>query len=148
MSGLTGMIDPRWGWWIAAVLLAAAEIVVPGVFLIWLALAAIVTGFVVLLFAPPLPVDLAVFAVAAVASIYIGGNLYRRAARTADPLLNNRAARIIGMRVTICEAITAGEGRATNGDSFWSAQGPDMPVGAIARVTALDGNVLVVEPAD
>ena len=84
---------------------------------------------------------------ASIASIYIGGNLYRRATGPADPMLNNRAARMIGMRVTICEAITEGEGRATNGDSYWSAKGPDMAAGTIATVAAVEGNTLVVEPA-
>lgn len=138
-------IDPRWGWLVAGVILAAAELVVPGVFLIWLAIAAILTGLVALIFAPPIAVDLAIFAVAAVASIYIGRNLYGRAEHPADPLLNNRAARMIGMRVTICEAITAGTGRATDGDSFWSAKGPDMAAGTIATVVAVEGNTLVVE---
>lgn len=147
MNDMLALIDPRWGWWIAAVILAAAELVVPGVFLIWLALAAFLTGLVALLFDPPLAVDFAIFAVASVASIYGGGFLYRRAAQTPEPLLNKRAARAIGMRVTICEAITDGHGRATDGDSFWTAKGPDMPAGAIATVVAMEGNVLVVEPA-
>jgi inner membrane protein len=146
MSDLIALIDPRWGWFVAGVLLAAAEIVVPGVFLIWIAIAAIITGIVALLFDPPIAVDLAIFAVVAVASIYIGRNWYRRAESPADPFLNNRAARMIGMRVTICEPITAGHGRATDGDSFWSAKGPDMAAGTIATVTAVEGNTLVVEP--
>lgn len=146
MSEILALIDVRWGWWIAAVLLATAELFVPGVFLIWLALAAFITGIVAMLFDPPLAVDLAIFAVTAVASIYIGRNLYRRAERPTDPLLNNRAARAIGMRVTICEAITAGQGRATDGDSFWSAKGPDMAAGTIATVVAVEGNTLMVEP--
>jgi len=147
MSEILALIDARWGWWVAAVALAAAELLVPGVFLIWLALAAFITGIVALLFDPPLAVDLALFAVAAIASIYAGSKLYRRAARTPDPLLNKRAARTVGMRVTICEAVTGGQGRATDGDSYWSAKGPDMPVGAIATVVAMEGNTLVVEPA-
>lgn len=146
MTGLLDLIDLRWGWWIAAVILAGAEIFVPGVFLIWLALAALITGGVALLFGPPLAVDLAIFAIAAIASIYIGGNVYRRNATTPEPLLNNRAARMIGMRVTICEAIVAGQGRATDGDSFWSARGPDLAVGTIATVVAVEGNSVVVEP--
>ena len=147
MSEILALIDARWGWWVAAVALAAAELLVPGVFLIWLALAAFITGIVALLFDPPLAVDLALFAVAAIASIYAGSKLYRRAARTPDPLLNQRAARTVGMRVTICEAVTGGQGRATDGDSYWSANGPDMPVGAIATVVAMEGNTVVVEPA-
>jgi membrane protein implicated in regulation of membrane protease activity len=147
MTDLIDLIDLRWGWWIAAVILAAAEIFVPGVFLIWLALAALITGAIALLFGPPLAVDLAIFAVAAIASIYIGGNVYRRNATTTEPLLNNRAARMIGTRVTVCEAIVGGQGRATDGDSFWSAKGPDMAAGTIAIVTAVEGNTMVVEPA-
>ena len=147
MTHLADLIDLRWGWWIAAVVLAAAEIFVPGVFLIWLALAALITGGVALLFDPPLAVDLAIFAVAAIASIYVGGNIYRRNATTSEPLLNNRAARMVGMRVTICEAIVAGQGRATDGDSFWSAKGPDLAVGTIATVVAVEGNSVVVDAA-
>ena len=148
MSELAALVDPRWGWWIAGVLLAAAEIVVPGVFLIWIAIAAFITGLIVLLIEPPLAVDFAVFAVSAVASIYVGRNLYGRSESPADPLLNNRAARLIGLRVTICEPITAGQGRATDGDSYWFAKGPDMPAGTIATVTAVEGNTLILEAAN
>ena len=80
MSEIAALIDIRWGWWIAAVLLATAELFVPGVFLIWLAAAAFITGIVAMLLDPPLAVDLAVFAITAIASSYIGRNLYRRAA--------------------------------------------------------------------
>ncbi len=140
------LIDPRWGWLVAGLILAAAELIVPGVFLIWFALAAILTGLVALIFDPPIAIDLAIFAVASVASIYIGRNLYGRTEHPTDPLLNNRGARMVGMRVTICEPITAGTGRATDGDSFWSARGPDMAAGTIATVAAVEGNTLVVEP--
>lgn len=148
MNDWLALIDMRWGWWVAGVILAAAELVVPGVFLIWLALAAFVTGTVALLIDPPLAAELAVFAATAIASIYAGRYLYRRAAESPpDPLLNKKAAQTIGKRVTICEPVTSGEGRATDGDSFWAARGPDMAVGTIATVVAMDGNVLVVEPA-
>jgi hypothetical protein len=64
-----------------------------------------------------------------------------------EPLLNKRAQRTIGKRVTICEPIAGGYGRATDGDSFWAAKGPDMPAGTIATVVAMEDNMLVVEPA-
>ena len=148
MSEMLAQIDPRWGWLIAATLLAAAELVVPGVFLIWLALAAFVTGLVALLLSPPVAFDFALFAVAAIASIYAGRYLYRGAAETPpDPLLNKRGQRTIGKRVTICEPIANGLGRATDGDSFWTAKGPDMPAGSIATVVAMEDNILLVEPA-
>src|SRR3546814_11066306 len=87
---------------VAAVVLAIAEIVAPGIFLIWLAAAAGLTGFLVWLFGavqPSIGVQLVVFAVLAFGSIYLGRMLMRRnPGVSADPLLNNRAARLVGER--------------------------------------------------
>ena len=47
-------LDPHWVWLIAATVLAIAELAVPGVFLIWLAAAAAITGFLTLVFPVPL----------------------------------------------------------------------------------------------
>lgn len=138
-------IDPRWAWWIAAVLLAVAEIVIPGIFLIWLAIAAAIAGTLALLLNPPMVVDVGLFAAAAVASIYVGRNLYRHNETAPDPLLNDRAARLVGTRVTICEAVSATGGRASVGDGSWPARGPDMAAGTVAVVVAVEGNTLVVE---
>lgn len=145
MSLLFAAMDGRLAWWIAAAALAVAEIAIPGVFLIWLALAAAITGAIMLLFDPPALAGFAIFVIAAIASVYVGRNVYRRNAAEPDPLLNDRAARMIGARVTICEAIVAGRGRAAAGDGSWLAQGPDMAAGTVATVVAVEGNVLTVE---
>ena len=44
MTGWLAMLDDHWGWLVFAALLAMGEVVIPGVFLIWVALAAAVTG--------------------------------------------------------------------------------------------------------
>jgi membrane protein implicated in regulation of membrane protease activity len=142
-----GAIDPRWAWALAAVVLAAAEMVVPGVFLIWLAIAAAVAGIVAWLFDPPIAVDLGVFAAAAIASIYAGRIVYRGGANPPHPLLNDRSARLIGTRVVIAEDIADGRGRALVGDGSWPVSGPDMAKGATATVIGIDGNTLLVEPS-
>lgn len=139
-------IDPRWAWALAAILLAAAEMVVPGVFLIWLAIAAAIAGVVAALFDPPIAVDLGVFAVAAVVSIYAGKIVYRGGTAPPDPLLNDRSARLIGTRVRICEDVADGRGRALVGDGSWPVAGPDMAKGASAIVVGIDGNTLLIEP--
>lgn len=141
-------IDPRWAWALAAIVLAAAELVVPGVFLIWLAIAAGVAGIVAFLFDPPIAVDLGVFAVAAIVSIYAGKIVYRGGSLPPDPLLNDRAARLIGTQVVICDAVASGRGRALVGDGSWPVAGPDLPKGATAVIVAIDGNTLLVEPID
>ncbi len=39
-----------WSWWVLGLLLLAAELILPGVFLVWIALAALVTGALSLFF--------------------------------------------------------------------------------------------------
>lgn len=45
------------------------------------------------------------------------------------------------------EPIVGGRGRIKVGDTVWIAEGPDMPIGAHAKVTGTRGTVLVVERA-
>ena len=67
--------------------------------------------------------------------------------RASDPLLNERAARLIGQTVTVETAIENGKGRVKVGDGVWNARGPDAPSGAQVRVVGADGTCLTVEAA-
>ena len=42
------------------------------------------------------------------------------------------------------EPINRGRGKVQVGDTVWTAEGPDMPAGARAKVTGVNGTVLVV----
>ena len=139
---------PHWWWLIAAALLAISEILVPGVFLVWLAAAAALTGVVALLFDLPLAFELILFALFSLASVYVGRRWYvRHPVPSTDPLLNDRAARLVGQTVVVVTAIENGVGRVKVGDSVWNARGPDCEEGARVRVTGADGSCLNVEPA-
>lgn len=142
------LLDPPAAWLVLAVVLAALEVVVPGVFLIWIAAAAAVTGLVS--YAAPLgpAAQLILFALLCGLSVWLGRRWYlSRPVASSDPLLNDRAARLIGEEVEVVEAIAHGSGRVKVGDSVWTARGPDSPVGAIVRVAAVRGTELVVESA-
>src|SRR3954451_22173987 len=65
-------IDPQWAWLGAAALLAIAELIVPGVFLIFIAVAAALTGLVTLLTRAALPFQVALFALFSLALLYPG----------------------------------------------------------------------------
>ncbi|WP_315760625.1 NfeD family protein [Sphingomonas sp. Y38-1Y] len=135
-------------WLIGAVLLAGVELMVPGVFLVFLAFAAAVTGAFTLLF-PDLGLggQLASFALWSAAAVAIGRRWYGGdAVASSDPMLNDRAARSIGATVVAASDFVAGEGRVRLGDGEWPARGPAMRTGATARVVAIDGLTLVVEP--
>ncbi len=141
-------IAPHWGWLILALALGAAEMLVPGVFLIWLGAAAALTGLVTLAFGLPTALQFTLFAIAAIAAVYAGRRWLRdNPIVSSDPLLNDRAARLIGQLVLVVEPIEGGAGRVRVGDSVWSASGADAPIGARVRVTGANGTCLLVEPA-
>lgn len=142
--------DPQfWWWWVLAVFLLVLETLLPGTFFLWLAISAGLLGVLILL-APEVSVglQLLIFSVLAVASVVLW--LYvsrRRRAREVPGTLNRRGEQNVGRIVDIVEPIHNGFGRARVGDSLWSVEGPDMPLGARARVVASKGTRLVVEPA-
>ena len=145
MSGLE--LEPHWMWLLAAIVLGIAELIVPGVFLIWLAAAAAATGLLTLAFGIDLPFQLATFALVSIAAVYAGRRWYlANPMPSADPLLNDRAARLTGRTVVVTAAIVNGEGRVRVGDSVWSCRGPDCSEGSRVRITGADGSCLKVEP--
>lgn len=140
-------LELHWLWLIAAAILAGAEIVAPGVFLIFLAIAALLTGLAAML-GIPLAFQLALFALFAIGSVYVGKRWYQRnPIKSSDPMLNDRASRLVGETVVVVDAIENGTGRVKVGDSVWNAKGPDAEIGARVRVTGISGTCLNVEPA-
>lgn len=136
-------------WLAGSLLLAIAELLAPGFFLIFVAAAAAVTGFVVLA-APGLHAitQVVLFALFGAIAIILGRGWYRRLREvTVDTGLNDRTGKLIGKTVEVCDAIVAGEGRVRVGDGAWNARGPDTPVGALVRIVGATGSVLLVEPA-
>ncbi|HEY1146513.1 MAG TPA: NfeD family protein, partial [Allosphingosinicella sp.] len=111
------------------------------------AAAAAVTGLAALLLDLPPAFEFALFALVALASIYVGRRWYAsHPVESSDPLLNDRAARLVGRTVLVVGAIENGFGRVKVGDSVWNARGPDAEEGAKVRVVGADGTCLKVEP--
>jgi len=140
-------IEPHWAWLIAAAVMGIAEMIVPGVFLIWLAAAAAVTGVVAL----ALPIDtaaqFALFGLLSLAAVYFGRRWYTaNPVESSDPLLNDRATRLIGETLVVVAAIENGRGRVAVGDTVWPARGADAAIGSRVRVTGAEGTALLVEP--
>lgn len=139
-------LDAHYHWLIVALLLGIAEILVPGVFLIWLAAAAAATGFVAMFIDINAAGQFTLFGVLALASVFFGRRWYLSSnVESEDPLLNDRSARLIGTTVTVVEAVTPTSGRVKVGDGEWPAQGPAMQAGSYAKVMDVKGGVLLLE---
>ena len=138
----------HWLWFAAALLLAGLEIAAPGAFMIWLAGASAVTAVLTLALGLGWEAQLLAFAALAVSSVLSGREWLRRhPTPSSDPDLNRRGDRMIGTIVTVVEPFAHGEGRVQIGDSPWSATGPDLAIGTRARIIAVAGTRVTVEPA-
>ncbi|OJX68531.1 NfeD family protein [Magnetospirillum sp. 64-120] len=138
-----------WHWLVAGVVLIGAEAVVPGTYLLWPGIAAFVTGMVAYM-APSLgwEIHAVIFAVLTVLVAVAGRRLYAKLKepQSQAPLLNKRAAQLVGSVHTLDTPILDGYGRMKLGDTTWKVAGPDLPTGAKVRVVDADGIVLKVEP--
>lgn len=138
-----------WYWWVLAAVLFVFEMTLPGVVFLFLAVGALASG--ALLAAAPdvsLEIQLAVFAVFAVASaLTLRPMLKRLQVKTEEPTLNARASSLIGQTFVLDAPILGGRGRAKLGDGSWIVTGPDMVAGAKVRVASVNGTELRVEPA-
>ena len=139
----------HWAWWITAIVFFAVELAMPGIFFVWLGLAATATGFIVLL-APGLgwQTHVVLFALLGVVSAAVGRRYWKPGnIASADPTLNQRAVKYMGYVFTLAEPIVNGEGRVAVGDGTWLVAGPDLPAGSSVRVTGAEGTRLIVERA-
>jgi len=138
--------EPHWAWLALGLVLAVGEMTIPGVFLIWMAGAAVITGLVTWLLPISFALQVVLFAVLSVGAVFMGRNWLRaNPILPADPLMNDRGARAIGETVVVTQVIEGGEGRVKLGDSEWIAKGPDAEPGTRMRVAAHNGSVLMVE---
>jgi membrane protein implicated in regulation of membrane protease activity len=141
-----------WNWMVLGFVLLILEILVPGVFLLWIGIAAILVGALTLQLAHAAfwvwQAQVVLFLILSVISAYVGHRVMAKTGGESDqPLLNRRAEQLIGRTATLAEPIAEGRGRIRLGDTFWLVTGPDLPVGARVRVTAVKDMELVVEPA-
>jgi membrane protein implicated in regulation of membrane protease activity len=141
-----------WNWIILGAVLLVLELLIPGVFLLWIGIAAILTGALSLqLWGLALwawQIQVLIFLVLAIISALIGKRVMgANEGDTDQPLLNRRAEQLVGRSATLEEAIVNGYGRVRLGDTVWRVTGPDLPVGTKVHVVAANDGTLQVETA-
>ncbi|WP_279480899.1 NfeD family protein [Aureimonas sp. SK2] len=145
-----GDLVGTYGWWILGALLLAGELALPGVYLLFFGIGALVVGANALL-VPDLSwqSQLLGFAVVSGVATLLGHRWYGQRAKpgSGEPL-NDRTARLVGRSAVVSEAIRNGRGRVALDDGWWSAEGPDLPVGVAVVVEGANGSVLRVRPAE
>ena len=141
-----------YAWFIVGALFLIAEVVLPGVNLIWFGLAASATGASVLLW----PVlsgallgwqgQMLAFMLFAAVSVLLARTIASRRDDDGADRVNRDPSAYVGRELVLAEPIVGGSGRATWGDSLWRVSGPELPAGMRVRVVGVEGNMLRVEP--
>ncbi|MGJ4890707.1 NfeD family protein [Bradyrhizobium sp. HKCCYLRH3099] len=138
-----------WNWLIFGVILMALELLAPGVFLIWLGIAALLVGVISFGFAPAWQLQILMFALFSIAAVPLWRHVARRstASDSDNPFLNRRSAALVGREFTLEKPIIDGNGTVRIDDTVWRVAGPDTPAGSRVRIVQADGAHLTVTAA-
>ena len=136
-----------WTWWIVAAVLLVLELLVPGVYFLWLAMAAAAVAISTLLVDWSWQWELVSFAVLSVVAIVLARILVvNRPIESDRPMLNRRGEALVGREFVLDEPIVNARGRVRVADSMWRVSGADCPANTKVRVVAVTDGVLEVEP--
>ena len=136
-----------WIWLAIGVALLIGEVLIPGVFLLWIGLAGLATGFVVVVASDiSFEVQGMLFAIFSIISVFVGRNIMKKTPEESEeaPNLNKKMAAMVGKNYVLASAIVNGEGRVNVGDTVWAATGQDMPDGTLVTVDQVEGTKLHV----
>jgi len=147
MMQLLAQLD-YWHWLIAASVLVLLEVFSPGIFFLWMGIAAALVGGLLWLW-PEMSwqLQLLLFGLLSIASVVSARMiLVRRPIETDEPTLNRRGEQYLGRVLVLDRAIENGVGRVRVDDTQWRVQGEDCAANTRVRVIGVDGAVLLVEP--
>ncbi len=136
-----------WHWLLLGVVFLTLEIFAPGVFFMWMSVAAGIVGAALWLWSGmDWEVQLLAFATLSILSVVLGRKwLDRYPIKSEQPRLNRRGEQYVGRTFTLQESTVNGQGKIKVDDSTWKIRGTDCAAGTNVRVTGVDGVVLIVE---
>ena len=138
-----------WFWWIVAGVLLLLELMTPGVFAMWLALAAASVGITDYFFDLTWQLELLAFAGFSLVYVYLARPWYSKGnlQNSDQPNLNQRIYAFVGKSFVLSEPIVNGQGKLDIEGTRWDVLGPDLAKGATVKVTAVEGMKLRVTEA-
>ena len=137
-----------WNWLIVGLALMGLELLAPGVFLLWLGLAAFVVGLLSFVIDWSWQTQFIAFALLSIAAVPLWRSVARRSSSVTDqPHLNRRSDALVGRVFTLDKPIVDGAGTVRIDDTVWRVSGPDTPAGSRVQIVKSDGASLVVGQA-
>lgn len=149
MNLFADMTVEFWHWWILACLILVLEMLLPGVIFLWLAIAAAVSGVIVLI-VPDISVELQLiaFGVASVVSFVLGRRVLRPGRSGLDEEdVSSASSSLVGKTAILDDNTSNGRIRQSVYGSSWVLQSEgELSKGQKVRVYGIDGNTLLIRP--
>ena len=142
-----------WNWFVLAVFLGLVEMLMPGLYIMWYALAAVLVGALALAIDMSWQIQLGLYAVMGFILLMIAMRFSRHPlGRSERPLLNRRGEIHIGKTYLLLEKPQNGRGRLKIGDGSWPVEleegdGSQLEAGSAVLVTGIKGTTLIGKPA-
>jgi len=145
-------VEPVWSWGILGLILLALEMVTGTFYVLWFGISALVLAVLIFLFpGTPLPLQCLLFAGLALAVLFLWRRYYKK--NDPDFTIGQAQGEEIGrIGIVIQEVTPHAYGRiqftqGLMGSREWMAVADGtIPVGAVAIVTAVEGNTLRIKP--
>jgi membrane protein implicated in regulation of membrane protease activity len=144
------LLEPIWwNWYLGGLVLACLELLLPGTYLLWIGLGALLTGVITHIAGGFYwPWQILVFAFFSLLSLLVVRRLFRRLGSPARSTLNQRQRDCLGRQGILVAPISGGYGRIRLDGVYWYVRGPELPEGTPVTVTGVEGATLIVEKAD
>lgn len=136
-----------WNWLIIGLVLVTLESLLPGVFLFWLGLAALIVGLLSFVVDWTWQIQIITFAVMAMVAVPVWRRIGQGSGKTEETFLNRRTDALVGRVFTLDKPIQDGNGTIRIDDTIWRVSGPDTPAGSHVKVVRVNGVELTVEAA-
>lgn len=143
MSGLESLFVSPWYWLIGGLVIAGLEVLVAGVFLLWIGLGAMIVGGLLLLMPGlSLTAQLLIFAVTMLGSIGLGFVIQRRSgADSGAEEINHELHALRGRRCEVASSFVGGRGRIRVGDTTYAAESEgEIRAGEIVEIVSAESS--------
>ena len=139
-----------WGWMTLGLVLMMLELFIPGTFVVWFGLGAVLTGAVVAFFAPmTLAWQILTFVIMSMICVAFGFFVYGKVfgrVKQKVPEVKTGAKRFVGQTFEVRESIKNSKGKVVIGDTVWLATSDeDIEKGEMVIVEDVNGTVLKVK---
>ncbi|AYN20800.1 NfeD family protein [Alcaligenes aquatilis] len=144
------IFDSFWYWLVSGVVLIAAEVVISGVYLLWLGLGALTVGLFAAVW-PDAPnwLQWLILAVAMLGWVVVGVRWQRRSRANQPDIVNTGLSAYVGAHAQVSERFVNGRGRIRLNDSYYSATATqNLEQGAAVVVLAVDGAEMRVQAVE